>query len=34
MEELNPSELQEGNDCTLESMYLEYLENNLRNEVS
>jgi hypothetical protein len=26
MEEFNPLELQEGNDCTLESMYLEYKE--------
>jgi predicted site-specific integrase-resolvase len=26
MEEFNPSELQEENDCTLKSMYLEYKE--------
>jgi hypothetical protein len=32
MEEFNLSELQEGNNRTLESMCLEHLENNLRNE--
>jgi hypothetical protein len=28
MEEFNPSELQEGNDCTLKSMCLESLETS------
>jgi hypothetical protein len=28
MEEFNPSKLQEGNECTLESMYLESLETS------
>jgi hypothetical protein len=28
MEEFNPQELQEGNDCTLESICVEYLETS------